>query len=180
MRNSISIFVALLAASTVVGCSSRRCRHHHHDGQVVAESPGVYQISQPEDAPAAPFYREPVTETPVAPEPEQEPVIAETVDSNYGHSADYKRLVGRIQRVHVPGGEWKLRYAPLDQRDEWGGSMVLAPDVRLENFADDTVVYVEGEIIVKRPSLYLTGPLFRIRDIRIATQRDRISLNYDR
>lgn len=178
MRNSISIFVALLAASTVVGCSSRRCHHHHHNGQVATQSPGVYQISQPEVAPAAPFYREPVIETPIA--PEQAPVIAKISDSNFGHSTDYKRLVGRLQRVHVPGGEWKLRYAPLDQQDEWGGSVVLAPDVRLENFDDDTVVYVEGEIIVKRPSLYLTGPLFRIRDIRPATQRDRISLNYDR
>jgi len=176
MRNNISMFIALLAASTVVGCASQR-GHQHHDGQVAEQSSGVHKISQPEEAPAAPFYREPVAETPNA--LEQETDITITGDSNIGHSADYKRLIGRIQRVHVFGGEWKLRYAPLDQQDVWGGSMVLAPDERLENFPNDTVVYVEGEMIVNRNSLYQTGPMFRIRNIRVATQRDRISLNND-
>ena len=51
--------------------------------------------------------------------------------------------------------------------------MVLAPDIRLEDFSDGDCVYIEGEILVKRPSLYLAGPLYRIHTIRTVTLADR-------
>ena len=91
----------------------------------------------------------------------------------YGHGENYNWVIGKLQRVHVPGGEWKIRYLELDKIDRWGGSMVLAPDIRLENFSNGDCIYIEGEILVERPSLYLAGPLYRVRTIRITTIADR-------
>ena len=81
------------------------------------------------------------------------------------HAQDYSWVVGRLQRVHSPKHEWKLRYAAIDEQDEWGGSMILAQDAQLDEWNDGDLVYVEGEILTARPSVYLTGPLYRIRAI---------------
>ncbi len=87
-------------------------------------------------------------------------------DVTYGHADDYSWLKGRLQRVHVPGVEWKIRYSPIDEDDQWGGSMVLATDIRLEGFEDGDAVHIDGEQLEERPSLYVSGPLYRIQDIR--------------
>ena len=112
-------------------------------------------------------------------EPETVPVSTTVPDSVYGRHTHYAWLKGRLQRVHVPGGEWKLRYAPLDQQDRWGGSVILATDVRLDAFADGDIVYIEGEILAARPSLYLSGPLYRVRTIRKVTASERIARQPD-
>ncbi len=106
---------------------------------------------------------------PAAPEPKEMPV------PEYAHAGNYGWLIGELQRVHAPGHEWKIRYAPLDQHDEWGGSMVLAPDVRLDEFQNGDKVYVEGEILTARPSLYLSGPLYRVRILRPASDMVRVT-----
>lgn len=103
----------------------------------------------------------PATAEQPAPEPE-----ARTVPTpENGHAKDYRWLIGRLQRVHSPKHEWKLRYAGLDEEDEWGGSMILAQDARLDEWNDGDLVYVEGEILRDRPSVYLAGPLYRVRAI---------------
>jgi hypothetical protein len=99
---------------------------------------------------------------PVAPEP-----VSAANDSAYGHGENYEWLIGTLQRVHVPRPGWKIRYARLDEKDKWGGSMVFAPDARLESFQDGDVLYVEGEIISDRASLYLAGPRYRVRNLRL-------------
>lgn len=97
---------------------------------------------------------------------ETPPAVNARTPTIYGHADDYSWLKGQLQKVHVPGVEWKIRYSPVDQSDQWGGSMVLAPDIRLEDFADQDAVYISGEQLEERPSLYVTGPLYRIREIR--------------
>lgn len=86
------------------------------------------------------------------------------------HAENYRWLIGELQRVHTPKHEWKLRYADLDELDRWGGSMILAPDARLDEWSDGDLVYVKGEILTKRPSVYLSGPLYRIHSIQAATE----------
>ena len=97
-------------------------------------------------------------------------------DPAFGHASDYSWLIGKIHRVHVSGGTWKIRYAPLDEQDRWGRSVVLAEDARIDKFADGDFLYAEGEIIVNRPTIYLTGPLYRISTIRKLTDQDRKEL----
>jgi len=109
----------------------------------------------------------------VAAQPKPEAVVevshSDDKNSPFENLEDLK-LIGRLQRVHSPKHEWKLRYAPLDQHDQWGGSVVLAQDARLDDWNDGDLVYIEGEILNERPSVYLTGPLYRIRVIRPAEE----------
>ncbi|HUG91624.1 MAG TPA: hypothetical protein VML55_12360 [Planctomycetaceae bacterium] len=148
---------------------------------------GVPAAPAPDEAPLPPA--DPVEPAPEPPataqrliqevvedtEPQTTPVstFIDDADTIYGHDGEYRWLMGELQRVHVPGGEWKLRYSPLDVQDHWGGSVVLATDVRLDDFADGDIVYVDGEILAARPSLYLSGPLYRVRTIRPANARDK-------
>ncbi len=83
----------------------------------------------------------------------------------YAHGEKYEWLLGQLQRVHSTKHQWKVRYASLDEHDQWGGSMVLAPDARLDQWKDGDAVYIEGEILTKRPSVYLSGPLYRVQNI---------------
>lgn len=109
--------------------------------------------------------------SPIA-EPEQIPEFA--------HARDYSWLVGQLQLVHSPQHQWKIRYAALDENEQWGGSMILAPDARLDQWKDGDMVYVEGEILSDRPSLYLAGPLYRIRCIRRAQDAPPVVVNIEK
>lgn len=94
-------------------------------------------------------------------------------NSKFGRAKDFSWLMGQIRHVHVNGGSWKLRYAPLDVQDKWGGSVILAEDARIDRFQDGDFVYVEGEVLATRPTVYLAGPLYRVSIIRLTTVADR-------
>ena len=49
-------------------------------------------------------------------------------EKRVGCAADYSKVVGQLYYVHIDGGVWILRYAPLSQEDGNGGSVVLAHD----------------------------------------------------
>ena len=102
--------------------------------------------------------------------------LREARQKGYGYGPDLTWMVGRLQRVHVPGSDWKLRYLPLSEQDEYGGSVVLSLDARIDEFKDGDVVYIEGEIIGNRPTLYLTGPLYRITAIEAVPEHNRIAV----
>lgn len=93
--------------------------------------------------------------------------------SKFGNATDFSWIMGRLRRVHVNGGSWKIRYKPIDEQDRWGGSVVLSDDARIDKFRDGDFVYATGEIIRKRPSVYLAGPLYRISKIRLMSEADR-------
>ena len=101
-------------------------------------------------------------------------------DPAFGHASDYSWLIGKIHSVHITGRRWKIRYAPIDEQDRWGGSVVLAEDARIDKFTDGDFVYAEGEIIANRPTIYLAGPLYRIFTIRKLTDQDRTELRAKR
>ena len=147
----------------------------------------VDPIQQPSEAAVEKPQQEPVVEVshshqtvnpfeqPADVQPKSEP--AELPVPNHAHAENYGWLIGELQRVHAPSHQWKIRYARLDEHDEWGGSMILAPDARLDQCRNGDKVYVEGEILTARPSLYLSGPLYRIRTIRPASEMVRVSEN---
>jgi len=135
----------------------------------------------------SPFPNEPKPPLPAAQKPKPVPVrvakpaprprkviqeIKHPRKSNFGHARDFSWMVGQLRHVHVNGGSWKLRYAPLDVQDQWGGSVILAQDARIDRFRDGDFVYVEGEILATRPTVYLAGPLYRISKIRKLTAAD--------
>jgi hypothetical protein len=82
------------------------------------------------------------------------------------HAADYGWLQGTLEYVHADSGRWKLRYAPLEADDRFGGSVMLTPDVCTNQFSEGDVVYVEGEIVQSRAGIQATRPLYRVHTIR--------------
>jgi hypothetical protein len=114
---------------------------------------------------------------PVRTAPKPQPTMKEVhyapPEADFGRAKDFSWLLGQLRHVHVNGGSWKLRYCPLDEQDKWGGSVILAEDARIDRFHDGDFVYVEGEVLATRPTVYLAGPLYRISMIRMATQEDR-------
>lgn len=86
--------------------------------------------------------------------------------AQFGCAADYSSMTGRLGFVHVDGGLWVLRYAPLDRVDANGGSVVLGSDRRLENYREGDVVTVQGTIVSDRASVRLAAPLYRMDTIQ--------------
>lgn len=82
-------------------------------------------------------------------------------------AADYSSMTGKLRYVHVDGGLWVLRYAPLDKVDANGGSVVLGGDQRLANYREGDIVTVKGAIIADRASTRLGGPLYRVDAIQL-------------
>ena len=167
-----NLFLACVSIFVLIGCCStgydRGCQT-----EVTPEPapPGEARII---DQPEAP--RVLVKESKPVPARRNVPETVRTPSRGpaYDHAADYSWLIGKLRRVHVTtGGTWKIRYRPLDKQDRWGGSVILAEDARIDKFTDGDSVYVEGEIIVNRPSVYLAGPLYRISTIRRLTEKDR-------
>lgn len=112
--------------------------------------------------------------------PIAQPELERVQIPEYAHAKNYSWLVGQLQRVHTSQHEWKIRYAALDENEQWGGSMVLAQDAKLDQWKDGDMVYVEGEILNERPSVYLSGPLYRVRHIRNAQDAPPIVVNIEK
>lgn len=158
---AVGVVAALVAAGC--GCHHSSCREPCAGTAAVAgPPPNVYAV------PSNPAHTEPSYQSrPTYPtERRIQDVPAVPGNRTYGHAEDYTWLIGRLQKISTPTEQWKIRYAPIDEEDQWGGSMVLAPDARLARYNDGDIVYLEGQIIAPRPSLYVSGPLYRLRSIR--------------
>src|SRR5439155_23142268 len=86
-------------------------------------------------------------------------------ESRVEHAPDYSWLTGQLFYVHADGGLWVLRYAPLWKEDPNGGSVVLARDLRMDDYHEGDLVTVHGEILSPRSSVFLGGPLYRASKI---------------
>ena len=167
-----NLFLACVSILALVGCSST-CHECGCQTRLTPEPTpiGKARVTKRPDAP-------PVVVEKSKPVPAQRS-IPKTVQTPsrgpaYDHAGDYSWLIGKIRHVHVTvGGTWKIRYMPLDKQDRWGGSVILAADARIDKFKDGDSIYVEGEIIVNRPTVYLAGPLYRVSTIRTLTEKDR-------
>jgi hypothetical protein len=81
------------------------------------------------------------------------------------YARDYSWIQGELRYVHVNGGAWVVRYAPLDKNDKYGGSVVLSRDSRMQRYRDGDFVRIEGEILSDTSTVFLGGPLYRIQDV---------------
>jgi hypothetical protein len=101
----------------------------------------------PTPAPKAPW--ETSVASPMTPSttPEEiRPASPNAANPNYGHADDYSWVMGQLQysRIH---NTWRLRYAPLDETDPYGGSVTLADDLRNAGFHDGQFVRIDGRLI---------------------------------
>jgi hypothetical protein len=119
-------------------------------------------------APKAPWDTS-VLATPAPPDSASGPAAsppeapAAPANPNYGHADDYSWVMGQLQysRTH---GSWRLRYAPLDQADQYGGSVTLADDVQNAGYKDGQFVRIDGRLI--NASSRSIAPSYEVDSIR--------------
>ena len=82
-------------------------------------------------------------------------------EGRVSHADDYSKLTGELFFVHTDGGRWVLRYAPISREDRYGGSVVLARDLNMDDFSEGDLVSIEGEVLSDKSGVPLGGPLYR-------------------
>jgi len=93
--------------------------------------------------------------------------LSRRYEARVGHAADYSRLTGQLFYVHIDGGVWVLRYAPLSTEDANGGSVILARDSRMNSYREGDLVAVEGRIASRRATPRMGAPLYQVREISL-------------
>ena len=83
---------------------------------------------------------------PLAPATVPGPVPDTVVKPAYGHANDYHWLNGQVQYSRISKA-WRLRYAPLDEIDPYGGSVTLVDDGTLGSLKDGQYVRVHGQLV---------------------------------
>lgn len=118
---------------------------------------------------------EPKASTP-APEPFESPFPAETAaprrsyaditaKPEFRRAGDYSYLIGELQ-YHRKNGEWRLRYASIDEDDRYGGSVTLVEGAHMMiDVKEGMIVKVEGSLVdgeSREPS-----PKYRVKDFEV-------------
>jgi hypothetical protein len=75
----------------------------------------------------------------------------------FGHAPDYGWLRGEIQQS-LRGT--RLRYAPVDEVDPYGGSVTLIADGQVEGLRDSQCVRVRGQLL--NPDRLRPAPGYRV------------------
>jgi hypothetical protein len=88
-------------------------------------------------------------------------------ETRVGRSTDYSKVTGQLFFVHVDGGTWVLRYAPLWKEDANGGSVILARDRQMDNYREGDLVTVEGTVLQGKGNSRLGGSLYQVRSIQL-------------
>jgi hypothetical protein len=79
---------------------------------------------------------------------------------------DSSWIIGELHYLHTDGGQWVLRYAPLDREDRNGGAVVLAKNIDMSKFREGDFVFVKGQMLDEgRSSRHTTEPLYRVTSI---------------
>lgn len=67
-----------------------------------------------------------------------------TANPKYGHATDYSWLTGELQFVHARN-IWRVRYASVDEEEQYGGGLTIANPNALTGFKDGQLIHVEGQ-----------------------------------
>jgi hypothetical protein len=155
---------SLAIAVLVTGC---HCHCRCHRGHPCCESVSVYPHENvPKVTVAKPVEPPPVVRVSEPPPPPPVDTPREIIKPEYlpliGSAADYSWVTGQLIYTHVDGGTWVVRYAPVENEDRYGGSVVLANSVSMTDYREGDLVKVNGEILHEgRANIYLGGPLYR-------------------
>jgi hypothetical protein len=108
--------------------------------------------------------QDPIQRQPLAPPPEPGTrlVSAQRELPRYDHDSQYHWLVGTIDYSNIQGA-WVVRYAPADQEDRFGGSVVLVHSTALTDFHSGQLVCVEGYVLDNRSEQI--RPPYQVRKI---------------
>src|SRR5262249_54079495 len=90
-------------------------------------------------------------------------------ESRVDHATDFSWVTGQLFYVHADGGLWLLRYAPVGKEDQNGGSVVLGRNLSMEG----DLVTIRGQLLDHRASIFLGGPLYQARSIKLVERGNR-------
>jgi len=88
-------------------------------------------------------------------------------EGRVSRSADFSTITGQLIYVHADGGRWVLRFAPIAKEERYGGSVVLARDVKMDAFTEGDLVTVDGDILSEKASFPLGGALYRASKVTL-------------
>jgi hypothetical protein len=115
----------------------------------------------PEIAKKIELPRNGATVTPALKENPPENIPIKNANVPVGALDQYKSIVGQVQQFRKT---WRLRYAPFDQDDPYGGSVMLE-GADLDRLRDGQRIRIQGEII---PPTDRTRPArYRVRTMEI-------------
>jgi len=80
------------------------------------------------------------------------------------HAADYSWLTGELEHLLVRN-VWRLRYAPFDQEDRHGGTVVLIGEALPVDCKSGQIVHVEGQLV--NPDSDEPRPTYWVRSFRV-------------
>jgi hypothetical protein len=93
-----------------------------------------------------------------------------TAHSCFAHAQDYSWLSGQVQysRYHQ---SWRLRYASVDEDDQYGGSVTLVDDGKLGELKDGAYVKVRGRMV--NPEARTAAPPYEVDAVEpVPTTKD--------
>jgi hypothetical protein len=61
----------------------------------------------------------------------------------FSHSPDYSWVQGELQYLHTRNA-WRIRYASVDEEDNFGGGMTLVETGPMDHYKDGQLVRIEG------------------------------------
>jgi hypothetical protein len=100
--------------------------------------------------------------------------VVDKFKNRIGHEADYSWITGQLYHLEGgSGGLWVVRYATAEERDKHGGSVLLAPAIKMGNFRDGDLVSVKGQILNGgRHSEQVACPVYRAEDVNLLERGD--------
>src|SRR5262249_31298662 len=80
------------------------------------------------------------------------------------HADDYSWLVGTVDYSRLSNG-WRLRYAGLDEADQYGGSVTLTGNIASTGLQDGQHIRVKGHL--QNPNDHGTSPGYHVDSFEI-------------
>lgn len=77
---------------------------------------------------------------------EPAPLPTQPANPGYAHAPDYGWLTGELEHIRAKK-VWRLRYAPADQEDRYGGAVQLVRESLPPGCKSGQVVRVEGQVV---------------------------------
>lgn len=84
--------------------------------------------------------------------------------AGFGHAPDYSWLTGEVEHIRARN-VWRLRYAPADQEDRYGGTVVLVGDGLPADRHNGQIVRVEGQLV--NPDTSEARPPYWVRSFQL-------------
>lgn len=155
-RSTLSLWlgVATLASGLAAGCSHTQAHR--------TACPRCGQMArlraEPTDRITAVAMTGPGPEVVIVPQDSAEPAVASadrvprrsyadiTASPMFAHAPDYGWVQGELQYVHAHKA-WRIRYAPVDEEDRFGGGLWLANPAQVNGYKEGQIVRIGGRVV---------------------------------